>query len=123
MDRPLQLERRGTARLYEPDATPAEPVATPLIASDVEHRLIGILDDPRAPSEMLSDCFKRKEHAIGEVFASLTPAEALAMHRRLTTGPATDPLAARFGRLVVERRERLVGFLAQVRRRGAARRG
>ena len=47
-------------------------------------------------------------------------AEAEALHERLSTTPrADDRVAAQFGRLVLERRERLLAFLGDARRREA----
>lgn len=61
----------------------------------------------------------RKEHEIGELFARLTVIEAWTLHKRLANPSATDALATAFGRLILERRARLLAFLGDARRRAA----
>jgi hypothetical protein len=82
----------------------------------LEHEIVSILDAYPDPGERLESAFRRKEHELGAVFARLSVMDARALHRRLTLTPPDDPIAARFARLIVERRERLLAFLADVRR-------
>jgi hypothetical protein len=63
--------------------------------------------------------FRRKERAFVEYCASLPVVAAMALHRRLSNPRAGDVLASRFGQLVVERRNRILNFLAGARRRAA----
>jgi len=96
---------------------PPRPVPARL-AEETEHALLEILRVPVAGAT-LRDAFDHKEREIGEAFARLTPVEALVLHRRLANPVAGDELAAALGRLVVERRERLLSFLQGARRRAA----
>ena len=82
-------------------------------------RLIAILDAPLAPGETTMTGFARKEHELGAVFAQLTVFESRAMHARLANPKLSDELATRFARLTIERRSRLLSFLADARRRAA----
>jgi hypothetical protein len=81
--------------------------------------LIEILDLPKRPDETLDLAFKRKERELGEAFAQLMVREALDLHRRLCNPRPGDEVAQRFGRLIVERRVRLLDFLLDARRRVA----
>lgn len=65
--------------------------------------------------------FRRKEHALGALFATLSVMEARALHARLSNPRPGDAVAARFATLVIERRARLLGGLAGARRREACR--
>ena len=66
-----------------------------------------------------SEAHRRKEQELGELFAKLTAIEACTLHKRLSNPAATDHLAVAFGRLIVERRARLLTFLGDTRRRAA----
>jgi hypothetical protein len=85
--------------------------------AEIEARLIATLSDGPRVGETYAVAFQRKEHELGELFATLTPIELLALERRLTMPAQDDELAARFSRLVVERRKRLLAFLARARTR------
>ncbi len=103
--------------LPEPEALPEperEPALPPLDAA-----LIAVLDSGPVPGETIEVAFRRKECELAELFASLAADDALALHRRLASPRDGDPVATRFARLVVARRERLLGFLADARRRAA----
>lgn len=82
-------------------------------------RLITILDAPLAPGETVMTGFARKEYELGAVFAQLSVFEARAMRARLANPKAGDELADKFARLTIERRSRLLSFLADARRRAA----
>ncbi len=86
-------------------------------------RLIAILDAPLEHDETAAVGFARKERELGVAFASLTIIEARTMHARLAAPKANDELANKFGRLTIERRGRLVAFLADARRREAVNAG
>ncbi len=81
--------------------------------------LIAILDRPLGKGEPASLGFARKEHDLGAAFAKLTVLEARKIHARLTINAPDDVLAARFAQLTVDRRDRLLSFLADARRRDA----
>lgn len=90
--------------------------ATP-VSSEVP--LIAILDRPLGKGEPASIGFARKEHDLIAAFAKLTVLEARAIHARLTINAPDDVLAAKFALLTVDRRTRLLYFLADARRREA----
>jgi hypothetical protein len=85
----------------------------------VERALIAILESAPGSDETLDFAFRRKEHAVGAMFAALPTQEARLLHRRLSQPIAGDRLAELFHRLVVDRRVRLLAFLGDARRREA----
>ena len=92
-----------------PPPPPPSPDAAPL----------AVLDSPPDYGETIDQAFRRKEHALLSAFASLSPRDCAALHARLSAAREGDALAARFARLVRERRDRLLAFLADARRREA----
>ncbi len=84
-----------------------------------EGPLIAILDRPLGKGELASIGFARKEHDLNAAFAKLTVLEARTIHARLTINAPDDMLAAKFAQLTVDRRTRLLYFLAGARRREA----
>lgn len=117
----FQLDRRAsTLTDDDPAVETSGPgrVAVPVSgASDAA--LLAILDAPLAPGETALAGFRRKEHALGNAFAALSIIEARALHLRLANPRAADALATRFARLTIERKNRLLTFLADARRRAA----
>ena len=83
----------------------------------IDARLIAILDAPLAPGETAMNGFARKEHELGAVFAKLSVMESRAIGARLANPKEGDELANKFARLTVERRTRLLTFLADAGRR------
>jgi hypothetical protein len=83
----------------------------------LDDRIIAVFD--RAILGPPSVVFRTKEVQLGELFATLSVSDANALHRRVTLAVKGDPLVERFGRLTRERRDRLVLFLAEARRRRA----
>ena len=105
---------------YDPRANvvrEVKPTIPPLARPELDAQLIAILDAPAAYGETVSAQFARKERELGGVFAALTAVESLAMQRRLEHAQPKDDLAQRFARLVIDRRNRLLAFLADRRRR------
>lgn len=90
----------------------AEPVDT---THDAE--ILRLLEIPALPGESTDGQHRRKEQLLGELFSRLGIDAAEALHQRLVTGCATDLVCVQFGRLLVERRERLLAFLRGARRR------
>jgi hypothetical protein len=88
------------------------------IARADEAALASILAAP-PQGETYELAFRRKERAFLESCAALPVLAAMALHRRLANPRAGDELAALFGRLVPERRHRILNFLAGARRRAA----
>jgi len=87
----------------------------------LENEIIAVFDERPAPGEQLEMAFRRKEQQLAAVFARLNAVDSLALQRRLNLSLSDDPIAERFGRLVVARRTRLLAFLADARRRIALR--
>ena len=112
-DRPA-VHRPGPRLSLVPAQQPLKLVGE--VDAVVERAILAILDSPTA-AETIEATFRRKERELGEIFAGLTVLESRALHKRLSD--ARDPLAIRFGRLVCARRERLLAFLADARRREA----
>src|SRR5258705_7079926 len=106
----------GPARPGSPEA-PAIPGEALCIVraepevSDAERAIVAILRAPRG-NETVCETFARKEAELAEVFAALDTAEARALHQRLVAADSGDALALELRRLVPERRERLLAFLA-----------
>ena len=75
--------------------------------------IIAILASPAIFGETIEATYRRKEHELAALFSLLARVDALALHRRLSN--EDDALAKRFGGLVVERRERLLGVLMRSR--------
>lgn len=118
-ERERDVDARARCRLAsapEPGLA-AEPVADP--GGEFDARLLGILAGGPADGETLDAAFRRKERELGALFATLDVATSRALHRRLSISADGDVVAARFGRLVSERRARLLAFLADARRREA----
>jgi hypothetical protein len=84
---------------------------------DLDSRLLALLAPRQTFGGGAHDAFIALEHQLTELFAALSIDEARALHRRLSIPAADDPVTALFGRLALARRERLVGFLADARRR------
>jgi hypothetical protein len=109
--------------LYEPPPLAILPkrVALPPPVPALDAQLAAILDAPLALGETAAVGFARKERELGTVFAELSPLAARALHLRLEHPTPGDALAAKFARLTIERRHRLLVFLADARRREALR--
>lgn len=129
---PAANAQLGAARsAYRPVVVPAigRPLGTPIgklvaataIPEATERQIAQILAAARLPGETIEAGFQRKEHELGELFATLTPLEARALHRRLSSASLGDvgEIGSLFSRLVPERRARLLAFLAGARRRYA----
>lgn len=86
---------------------------------DHDRRLLAILDAPLLLGEPAAVGFARKERELSEAFAELPILAARALHKRLANPRHGDLLAEKFSRLTVERRNRLLLFLADARRRAA----
>ncbi len=110
-----------TRRLESIQRTPdsSRPAASDPRRAAIDAQLIAILDAALAPGETAADGFRRKEHELGAAFGTLSILEAHVMHARLANPRVDDLLAAKFARLVVDRRARLLAFIADARRRAA----
>ena len=98
---------------------PAKPLAsTPVDARDAA--LIAIVEARLEPGETTYMGFERKEDELRAAFAKLSVLEARSLHARLSSPRTGDRFAAAFSRMTVERRARLINFLADARPREAA---
>ena len=96
-----------------------EPPRSLPTASRHDDAILAILTSPLRRGETVMIGFARKELALREAFATLSVQDARELHDRLSACRPGDMLAARFAGLVVERRVRLLAFLADARRREA----
>jgi len=87
--------------------------------STVELQIQAIVNATPEPGETIRDAFQRKEQRLLGLFAGMTSIDASAMHRRLANPKPGDAIAERFSRFDVGRRDRLLMFLRDARRREA----
>lgn len=73
--------------------------------------------------ETIAVAFARREQDLRALFGQLTLDESRTLYRRLAQPSSDDGLARLFGRMVPERRNRLLVFLADARRRIALKGG
>lgn len=112
-------ELRGTS-IWEPVATIARPPV--VVTIPIERQMIAIITRPVGATEGHRLGNDRKEQDLRALFDTLTPVESLTLERRLDAARRDDALYQTFQRLVVERRVRLLAYLADHRRRAASRR-
>lgn len=100
-----------------------EPVAAstskPSWSASTDVALLAILHAPLSSDETVAAGFARKEAEFRRALATLSIAESRALYLRLSQPKAGDQLAATFTRLTADRRERLIHFIADARRRDA----
>lgn len=101
---------------YEPPPSPPPP--PPLPAVD-DAPFVAILDAPLHAGETAALGFARKERELAAAFAHLPVLAARALHMRLSSPRSGDVLAEKLSRLTIQRRTRLLNFLADARRRAA----
>jgi hypothetical protein len=89
------------------------------IATGHDARLLAILEDDAHTGEPAFVRFGRKEQQLAEAFAALPVLDQRALHTRLSKVREGDLLADRFSRMAVDRKTRLLNFLADARRRAA----
>jgi len=97
--------------------TIARPLTWTPVALELE--ILGVMERRPEVGERLEFAFRRKELELMSVFQQLSVADSRELHRRLSLMLADDPIAQRFMRLVPERRQRLLVFLLDARRRAA----
>ena len=94
------------------------PPASVTLNSATEAQLLAVLNAPLLAGESALSGNLRKEHALGAILATINIGEARTLHQRLSRPPvATDALATKFATLINERRQRLLAFIADTRRR------
>jgi hypothetical protein len=108
-----------TTPIWEATSVPARGAALPAVDAGREQAILEALLRPIDPNDGHRVGNDRKEHELRALFAALPMLEAMELHRRLRIARANDAVVAAFGRLVVERRQRLLAFLGDARRRAA----
>ncbi len=110
---------RPPARLVVGAPAVIQPIVMPTRdTSPIDARVIAIIDAPITGETALGG-FARKEAELRDAFASLSLADARALHKRLSIPQPGDVVVDKLGRFTAERRTRLVQFLADARRREA----
>jgi hypothetical protein len=107
------MRDRRVVSIWEPVVT--DPLRDAEIAIPIEQQIIDTILQPS--SETHHDANRRKELELAALFETLSPAESLTLQRRLSNPRSGDAVASAFLRLIAERRNRLLAFLA--RRRAA----
>lgn len=102
----------------DPDPVVA-PAPSPPVHTAHDDAILATLATTSDVGESAQALYRRKEHLLGALFATLTVSEAMALHQRLSTLDPGDAVCVQFGRLVADRRERLLAFLETARRRAA----
>jgi len=125
LDAQLSTMRRREARhahtIWEPASAGEPAAAADAVAIPIEAAIIEAIVRPIEPGEMHRAGNDRKERELLALLDTLTPVQALALRRRLANGRAGDPMVAAFARLIAERRNRVLAFLDDARRRAARR--
>jgi len=129
--RPLRIPepRFVGAPSSEPaSAQPVAPIARLVIGPrpanaelppDLQRSMLEVLGSKPGAGETIEIAYRRCESQLGALFAKLSPLQARALKLRLEQPREGDILATRFNRLVVQRRQRLLAFLGDARRRDA----
>ena len=107
----------AAACVHQPSPPPMHTSA--IVASSYDARLAEIIAAVLTPGEHALVDFARKERELGEAFAVLPLLDRRALHTRLSNPKVGDPLPAKFARLTLNRRTRLIAFLGDARRRAA----
>ncbi len=94
----------------------ADVSITKPVTISIEHQIAALIVRPIEPGEGHRTGNDRKERELLMLLETLTAVEALTLRRRLACSRPDDALAMAFGRLVVERRTRVLAFLDDTRR-------
>lgn len=90
-------------------------------AVTLEDEILSVLTRSPEPGERIEALFRWKEQELMSLFAQLNVHDSFELRRRLRLALSDDPIAKHFGRMISERRTRLVSFLEGARRRAALR--
>lgn len=102
--------------IWEPTVLQGVRRAAAPVTIPIESQLIATIEAPLQTNETSRVGHDRKEREVASLLAQLTPAQSLTLTKRLAANAPHDPLAAAFGRMLVERRNRLVAYLERLRR-------
>ncbi len=116
---PAAAGNSNQSSICTPDVVPTLKPPTPVVLNaDAEAHMLAILGAPLQPGESAHVGNLRKEHELAAVLATISVGEARTLHQRLSRPPAAaDLLATKFSTLINERRQRLLAFIADTRRR------
>lgn len=114
--RATELKDREQASRISIWESPSDAATKPTLpAVPIEQEIIAVIVKPIAPDEGHRAGNDRKERELSALFDRISPAVSLALSQRLARATAGDVLVAAFGRLVVERRMRLLAKLQRQR--------
>lgn len=116
---PAAAGNSNQSSICTPDVVPTlKSPAAVVLNADAEAHMLAILGAPLQPGESAHVGNLRKEHELAAVLATISVGEARTLHQRLSRPPAApDLLATKFSTLIHERRQRLLAFIADTRRR------
>ncbi len=114
-------EHASSSLIWEPPRAAPPAAAKPVVIA-IEEQILAAMLRPIDPAEGHRLGHDRKERELLALLDTLSPLEALTLRRRLAAARRGDQLAAAFGRMIVERRARVLAFLDDTRRRIALRR-
>ena len=109
-------EQAPAISIWEPPIVQQARASASLVAIPSEQQILDLIAAPLRRDENFRSGHDRKEHEIAALLAQLTPVQSHALSKRLAINAASDPLVVAFGRLLVERRNRLVAYLERLRR-------
>jgi hypothetical protein len=113
----------GGSSIWEQPVHAIPSATTPDSAIPIEREILDVLARPIDPHETHRVGNDRKERELLALLATLSPVEALSLSRRIACARRDDALVCAFvERLPAERRARVIAFVADTRRRIAARR-
>ena len=117
---PPELSTNSRLRVQAPAVSvwdpPAMQQAKPAaIEIPIEQEIIDAIAQPLRNAESHRAGNDRKEGEVAALLDRLTPAQSFMLGKRLSVGARRDPLVAAFGRMVAERRIRLLSYLARRR--------
>ncbi len=107
----------GPGRMSAVLPSPAVPATPEQTAFDAQ--LAAIIVAPLPMGQTAMEGYQKKELAILGALAQRSVLESRALYARLANPVSSDSLAVTFMRLTVERRSRILAFLADARRRAA----
>ncbi|MDX2093972.1 MAG: hypothetical protein SFX73_39425 [Kofleriaceae bacterium] len=120
---PAETTTRASEPIWEEPTQPMRVAALPTLDPVRERELVATIIRPIDPRDGHRVGNDKREQDLMALFEALPVLEAMELQRRLRIGRADDVVAVAFGRLVVERRQRLMMFLGNARRRAAVARG
>lgn len=110
--------------LWEPQVSSGPPTSSELLHPVLsqldpvfEASLLAILTVPVSTIDGHQRGNDRREQELVALLSTLNPVQSIGLGRRLDIARSDDPIVQAFGRLVVQRRQRLRAFIAGAHRR------